>query len=338
MSTPDTIYLAGDVGATKTNLALFTDERGVRSPVRERTFPSREYETLEDLVTEFLTEVDMRPSRAAFGVAGPVVQGEAHITNLPWIISEQRLARRLKLERAELINDLVAVAKAIPVLDSADLYTLNSGEPVEEGPIAVVAPGTGLGEAYLVKHADGYHAYPSEGGHTDFAPLDEEQQALLSYMQPRVGHVSYEWVCSGSGVGYLYAFLRDTGRFEAPEAVDAAVRNAAEPTRAVFEHAFDTSDTAPICVETAKLFARILAAEAGNMALKVLALGGVYLGGGLPPRMLSVLREPFFMERFREKGRFRRLVSQFPVHVIMNSKSALYGAAEYCRAGRQNGA
>ena len=197
----------------------------------------------------------------------------------------------------------------------------------------MVAPGTGLGEAYLVWHRDGYHAYPSEGGHADFAPLDQEQMDLLTYMQPKVGHVSYEYVCSGTGIAYLYRFLRDTGRVKAPPEVDAAVSEAEQPTRAIFEHAFETEEPAEICVETARLFARILAAEAGNMALKVLSLGGVYIGGGLPPRMLPVLRESFFMERFREKGRFERIVSKFPVHVMMNSKAALYGAAEMCRDG-----
>ena len=333
MSTRSSTCLAGDVGGTKTNLALFTEESGIREPLHERTLPSGSFETLEELVEEFLRGTDVRPGRAAFGVAGPVVEGEAHITNLPWRISETRLAERLGLDRVALVNDLVAIAKSVPVLGGEDLQTLNTGEPVETGPIAVVAPGTGLGEAYLVWHRDGYHAYPSEGGHADFAPLDAEQMELLSYMQPKVGHVSYEYVCSGTGMAYLYRFLRDTGRVHAPPEVDHAVSEAEQPTRAIFERAFGTEEPAEICVETARLFARILAAEAGNMALKVLSLGGVYLGGGLPPRMLSVLREPFFMERFREKGRFERIVSKFPVHVMMNSKTALYGAAEVCRDG-----
>jgi glucokinase len=329
MSRGEPTYLAGDVGGTKTNLALFTETDGVRAPVREATLPSGRYDTLEDLVEGFLADTDIRPTRAAFGVAGPVVEGEARITNLPWHIREDRLADRLGLERVDLVNDLVAIAKAVPALEPDDTLTLNAGDPVERGPIAVVAPGTGLGEAYLVWHEDGYHAYPSEGGHADFAPLDEEQMELLRYMRPRIGHVSFEYVCSGTGMEHLYAFLRDSGRLPAPPEVDAAVTRADQPTRAIFERAFDTDTPAEICVETTRLFARILAAEAGNMALKVLALGGVYIAGGLPPRMLPVLSEPFFMERFREKGRFERLVSQFPVHVMLNSKAALYGAAEF---------
>ncbi|MFP4565276.1 MAG: glucokinase [Spirochaetaceae bacterium] len=333
MSIPGGACLAGDVGATKTNLALFTEESGVREPLYERTLPSGNFETLEDLVKEFLGGTDVRPRRAAFGVAGPVVEGQAYITNLPWRMSEARLAEQLELDQVALVNDLVAIAKSVPVLGGDDLRTLNAGEPVETGPIAVVAPGTGLGEAYLVWHRDGYHAYPSEGGHADFAPLDAEQMELLAYMQPKVGHVSYEYVCSGTGMAYLFRFLRDTGRVQAPPEVDRAVSEADQPTRAIFERAFETEKPAEICVETVRLFARILAAEAGNMALKVLSLGGVYLGGGLPPRMLPVLQEPFFMERFREKGRFERIVSKFPVHVMMNSKAALYGAAEVCKSG-----
>lgn len=331
MSEQQPVFLAGDVGGTKTNLALFTDAAGVRSPLYEQNLPSGAFETLEDLVEEFLRGAEARPSRAAFGVAGPVVEGEARITNLPWHLSEHRLAGRLGFDRVDLVNDLVAIARAVPVLEDSDTDTLNAGEPVEGGPIAVIAPGTGLGEAYLVWHEDGYHAYPSEGGHADFAPLDEEQMALLSYMQPRVGHVSYEYVCSGTGIPYLYEFLRDTGRVSVPESVDREIGGADQPTRAVFERAFDADQPVEICLETARLFSRILAAEAGNMALKVLSLGGVYLGGGLPPRMLSVLREPAFMERFRRKGRFERVVSKFPVHVMLNSKAALFGAAELCR-------
>ncbi len=331
MSADETVYLAGDVGATKTNLALFTEEAGVRAPLHEAGLLSGQFETLEDLVEAFLQGTEIRPVRAAFGVAGPVVEGQARITNLPWHISEERLAERLSLERVDLLNDLVAVAESVPILQSEDVDTLNEGAPIATGPIAVVAPGTGLGEAYLVRHEDGYHAYPSEGGHADFAPLDEEQMELLKYMQPKVGHVSYEYVCSGTGIAYLYRFLRDTGRVDVSSEVDAAISGAEQPTRAIFEHAFDADPPVEICVGTARLFARILAAEAGNMALKVLSLGGVYLAGGLPPRMLPVLREPFFMERFREKGRFEKLVSRFPVHVVLNSKAALYGAAEHCR-------
>ncbi|MFO8064389.1 MAG: glucokinase [Spirochaetia bacterium] len=331
MSADETVYLAGDVGATKTNLALFTEEAGVRAPLHEAGLLSGQFETLEDLVEAFLQGTEIRPVRAAFGVAGPVVEGQARITNLPWHISEERLAERLSLERVDLLNDLVAVAESVPILQSEDVDTLNEGAPIATGPIAVVAPGTGLGEAYLVRHEDGYHAYPSEGGHADFAPLDEEQMELLKYMQPKVGHVSYEYVCSGTGIAYLYRFLRDTGRVDVCSEVDAGISSAEQPTRAIFEHAFDADPPVEICVETARLFARILAAEAGNMALKVLSLGGVYLAGGLPPRMLPVLREPFFMERFREKGRFEKLVSRFPVHVVLNSKAALYGAAEHCR-------
>jgi glucokinase len=311
---------------------VFTEEQGVRHPVHEATLPSGRFETLEDLVEEFLQEVELRPSRAAFGVAGPVVKGTAKITNLPWQMSEERLATRLGLEQVDLVNDLVAIAKAVPVLERDDVQTLNEGEPVETGPIAVVAPGTGLGEAYLVWHTDGYHAYPSEGGHADFAPLDEEQIDLLRYMQPRVEHVSYELVCSGTGIAYLYEFLRDTGRCAAPEGIESAIAETGQPARVILERAMVEDDPPDICVRTARLFAGILAAEAGNMALKVLSLGGVYLAGGIPPRMLSVLREPAFIERFREKGRFERLVSRFPVHVMLNPKAALYGAAQLCKA------
>lgn len=335
MSPRDTAYLAGDVGGTKTNLALFTEAEGLRTPVVDATIPSADYDSLESLVESFLSDAGLGPKRAAFGVAGPVVEGEAKITNLPWHLSEARIADRLGMDSVELVNDLVAIAKSVSILDFRDLHTLAEGEPVEHGPIAVVAPGTGLGEAYLVWQGDHYHAYPSEGGHADFAPLDKEQVALLEYMQKRVGHVSYELVCSGTGIAYLYEFLRDTGRAPAKATLDHEVTEAKEPTRAILERALDDPDPPEICMRTAELFARILAAETGNMALNVLSLGGVYLGGGLPPRMLSVLSRPAFMERVRAKGRFEKLLSQFPVHVMLNPKAALYGAAQLCREERR---
>ncbi|RME79708.1 MAG: glucokinase, partial [Chloroflexi bacterium] len=216
MAEPITI-LAGDVGGTKTKLAIFDTQSGAHTPLAEAVFPSARFDSLGAIVERFLADVDFRPSRAVFGVAGPVIAGQATITNLPWKMSETGLSERLGIPEVRLLNDLVAIANAIPILEPADLETLNPGQPVEGGAIGVVAPGTGLGEAYLTWDGHRYHAYASEGGHADFAPINTLQLELLAYLQARRGHVSYEMVCSGKGLPNIYDFLRDQGHAPEPD-------------------------------------------------------------------------------------------------------------------------
>jgi len=322
------MLLAGDIGGTKTVLALFdaqeSDALIDRHPVLERTFPSQQYHSLELIIEEFLAECPHHVSAGSFGVAGPVVGGRAEVTNLPWVIEAGDLAERFGFG-VHLLNDLEALATAVPHLERTDLVTLNEGQLVEHGAIGVIAPGTGLGEGFLVWHARGYVSYPSEGGHCAFGPTTPLQLEMLNYWLPRMGHVSYERLCSGLGIPNVYSFLRQTGRFEEPQWLRDALAEAADLTPVIVRAA--VSREADICVATLELFMEILGDQAGNLALTVLATGGMYLGGGIPGRILPQLQQGPFMKFFRDKGRFSEMMGRIPVHVIYSSKAALYGTA-----------
>jgi glucokinase len=322
------MLLAGDIGGTKTVLGTFSAKAGPRAPLAEATFPSARYASLEALVREFLGRVSQPVDRASFGVAGPVVSGRAAITNLPWAIDESRLREALRLTSVRVVNDLNAVARAVPLLEQADTSALNAGEPVAGGAIAVIAPGTGLGEAFLTWEGSRYRTHSSEGGHADFAPTDARQLDLLRYLQQRFGHVSYERVCSGLGLPNLYAYLKDIGYASEPSWLAEGLAAAADPTPVIVDGAL-AGAPCELCVATLQMFVSILGAEAGNLTLKVLATGGIYLGGGIPPRILPFLRGEGFMRAFRGKGRLGDLLGRVPVHVILNPKAGLFGAAAH---------
>lgn len=323
------MILAGDIGGTKTNLALFSRERGPHAPLVEATFPSGDYPSLERIVGEFLAAHPAAVEVACFGVAGPVVEGRAEITNLPWVLDAGAMSAELRIPTVHLINDLRAVAQAVPFLDADDVATINQGDPVAGGAIAVIAPGTGLGEAFLTYDRGRYRAHPSEGGHASFAPNTPTEVELLSYLRERHHHVSYERVCSGLGIPNIYAFFRDrVFKQETPE-IAAQLAEAEDPTPVIVEGALKREPPCPVCAATFDCFLGIFGSETGNLALKVLATGGVFLGGGIPPRLIPQLRGERFLEAMRNKGRFRELMEQVPVHVILNPKTGLYGAAAY---------
>lgn len=328
------MFLAGDLGGTKTILALVSAEKGPRDPLVETRFPSSEYNSFYDIVEQFLDDNAERLAAdplvsAAFGVAGPISRGIARITNLSWVISHAELAAVLDIvpDRVRLLNDLEATANGVPYLLPNDLYTINQGTPAPESPIAVIAPGTGLGEAYLTWDGTRYRAHPSEGGHADFAPGDHVQLALLNYLAQRYEHVSVERVCSGLGIPNIYRFLRDEGRADEPAWLREALADADDLVPIIAGNALDPEKVTEICRLTMEIFVSVLGAEAGDVALVLLSRGGVYLGGGIPPRILSVLDTPHFRYHFINKGRFTELISQIPVYVILNSKTALLGAA-----------
>jgi glucokinase len=321
------MLLAGDIGGTKTNLAVFSSEAGPRSPLAEATFPSTDYPSLQALVREFLSRIDLQVERASFGVAGPVVGGQATVTNLPWVMQETQLQAALNLSSVRLLNDLEAIANGVPLLEPADLHTLNAGEPAPGGAIAVIAPGTGLGEAFLTWDGARYRPHASEGGHASFAPMDALEIELLRYLQRHFDHVSCERVCSGLGLPNIYAFLRDGGYADEPDWLAEQLAAADDPTPVIANAALDAERACELCTATLDAFVSILGAEAGNLALKVLATGGVYLGGGIPPRILPALERGQFMQSFRRKGRMSDLLARVPVHVILNPKVALLGAA-----------
>ena len=354
------MLLAGDIGGTKTNLAVYLPEAGPRSPLAQATFPSTSYPSLAAIVREFLSHGDSTlraPGAlraASFGVAGPVVAGRAEITNLPWTIDAHDLSESLGIPTVRLMNDLVATANAVPSLGADDIHTLSKGRHVPHGAIGVIAPGTGLGEAFLVWNGSSYQAFASEGGHCDFAPVDCLQQGLQSYLweqnspadveaQP---HVSIERVCSGRGVPSLYAYLRDTNFAEEPAWLAEELASAHDPTPVIVRAALGSAGHAPnatgippgadaplvpvqLCAGAMDLFLAILGSEAGNLALKVLATGGVYLGGGIPPRILPSLESGSFLDAFRWKGRMSDVLADIPIHVITNPQVALIGAACY---------
>lgn len=336
MSSDHTTILAGDIGGTKTRLAIFSSARGLDAPVVEAAFPSREYPNLESLVREFLSRdgVGRTIDHASFGVAGPVVNGRAEITNLPWVMDEATLAEALGFSSVHLMNDLLACACAVPSLHTSDLYTLNRGFSKPGGAIAVVAPGTGLGEAYLTWDETGYRAHPSEGGHADYAPTNALEAGLLRYLQNRFDHVSYERVCSGSGLPNIYAYLKEIGHAREPGWLAEQLAAVRDPTPVIVKAALDADRPCALCQATLNLFISVLGAEAGNTALRVMASGGVYLGGGIPPRMVSALQKGPFIDAFRRKGRMSGLMERIPVHVIMNPGAALLGAARYGMALR----
>lgn len=320
------LVLAGDIGGTKTNLAVFSREKGLHDPIAEQTFPSANYPDLETIAKEFLAKVELRVERAAFGVAGPVIAGSARITNLPWVMEEAKLCAALGIESVRLLNDLESIANAVPLLEAEDVAMLNDLAPAPRGPIGVVAPGTGLGVAFLVWTQNGYTAFASEGGHVDFAPGNELEADLLHYLQRKFGRASYERVISGLGIPNIYAFLRDGFYVRESPWVAEQIAGAHDPTPVIVTNAL-TETPDPLCAKAMEIFASVLAAKAGNLGLTVVATGGVYLGGGIPPRILPLLKRESFMDTFRYKGRLSNLMEQIPVRVILNTKSGLLGAA-----------
>ena len=324
------MFLAGDIGGTNTVLALFSTDAGPRKPIAETLFPSRNFDSLEQIVHQFLAHTEAHVAAdpitaAAFGVAGPVMDRTAKITNLSWTVERESLAAGLRLEAdgVRLLNDLEATANAVPQLLAEDILTLNPGVMVEHAPIAVIAPGTGLGQAYLTWDGTRYRPHASEGGHVDFAPCSQLQLDLLNYLYAQYDHVSFERIVSGIGIPNIYRFLKDTGRAEEPGALATALAQADDPTPVIMSHAGDF----PICQQTVDLFVAILGAKCGNVALSLMARGGVYLGGGIPPRVLSRLQSECFLGPFRNKGRFSGMMAQIPIHVITNPKTALLGAS-----------
>jgi glucokinase len=328
MEGPMGMLLAGDIGGTKTDLAIFSPQAGPHSPLVQAEVFSADYPSLQALAAEFLKSVRVPVESACFDVAGPVINGRVKTTNLPWVMDEASLAKDLNLKFVHLMNDLEAVAWAIPLLRPNDVETLNVGEPVPNGTIGVVAPGTGLGESFLTWDGAKYVTHSSEGGHADFAPSDERQIGLLQYLLQHFDHVAVERVCSGIGIPNIYEYLRDIEKIpEIPE-VAQLIAESKDRTAVIVNTAVSPQNPSAVCAATVDSFIAILASEAGNLALKVLATGGIYLAGGVPLHMLTLLRGPRFMECFKRKGRLTELIKHIPVHVIL-TRAALLGAAAY---------
>ena len=327
------MILAGDIGGTNARLAYFQPQNGHLRLISERVFPSRDYGELGEIVSKFLQDEATPPDVACFGIAGPVRNGRVETSNLPWIIEQSRLAKQIHLPGTLLINDLEANAWGIGALSSQDLVPLNQVGP-SVGNQAVIAPGTGLGEAGLFWNGSQHQVYASEGGHADFAPRGALQVQLLQFLESRYGHVSYERVLSGPGLVNVYEFLRSRGHGDDPGGFAAQLEHG--DAAAVISSAA-LNGTNRLAEEALDLWVSVYGAEAGNLALKAMATGGVFLGGGISPKILPKLTGPLFMRAFLDKGRLRPLLESIPVQVIANDKAGLLGAARCAAAKSGNG-
>lgn len=318
------MILAGDVGGTNTRLAFFEIRDEQLQRISERTYPSRERSSLDDIVADFLSTEKIRAAAAGIGIAGPVTDGVSHATNLPWVVDARRLAQRTGIPSVVLLNDLEANGYGIATLSPGDFAVLQEGASGAAGNAVIISPGTGLGEGVLYWDGKQHWPLPSEGGHASFAPEDEVQDDLLRYLRAQLGHVSWERLISGPGLFHVYKFLRDTGADEEPAWL-AQQLTGEDPSREISKAAMEGKSA--LCEKTLDLFVVLLAQECGNMALKVLAAGGVYLGGGIPPKILPKLKTPAFLKAFANKGRFRGVLEAMGVRVILNEYTALRGAA-----------
>ncbi len=324
------MILAGDIGGTKTVIALFDNSTSELKPVRDAVFPSQEHGSLEDILGRFLAAGPAVALQAGcFGVAGAIIEGKCKVTNLPWSLDEVELARAIKAPRVKLLNDLEAAAFGMLYLRPDELAPLNpDAQPRRAGNVAVIAAGTGLGEAML--YWDGRHHHPlaSEGGHCDFAARNEEEIELFRYLREKFReHVSYERILSGPGFTNVFCYLRDSGRFPESEALKQRLAGGADLNVAVTQLGLVGED--PLCTHAVDLWCRIYGAEAGNLALKCVAVGGVFVGGGIAPKVVSALRRGPFLDGFTDKGRFRGLMESLDVSVALNPRAPLIGAAQY---------
>jgi glucokinase len=315
--------LAGDIGGTKTRLAIIEVTGTQVHVAHEMSYPSHDFTTFEALLEDFLNGMEA-PVHAAFGVAGPVQGRVVHTTNLPWFIEADVLQQRFGFDACGLLNDLEATAYGLPALGAEDMLSLQQGEPDASGNAAVIAAGTGLGEAGLFWDGRQHHPYATEGGHASFSPQNDLEMDLLRFLQKRYGHVSWERVVSGMGLVDLHDFLRSFRKSAVPPWLGEEMR-VGDSASAISRAAMAGSDD--ICIETMDLFVHMYGAEAGNFALKAMSRGGMYVGGGIAPKILPLLQRGTFVEAFLAKGRMRHVLEAMPLHVILNDRTALYGPA-----------
>ncbi|HTB98861.1 MAG TPA: glucokinase [Terracidiphilus sp.] len=323
------MILAGDVGGTKVHLALYDFSDGKLKHTRDEKYPAKEYNGLEEIVKEFLAADKV--TSACFGVPGPVRDGRLRLTNLPWTLDSRELATHLGIQHVFLINDLEANGYGIAELTADQIYTLSEGDPSQIGNRALVAAGTGLGEGILAWNGRIHVPYPSEGGHADYAPRNEDEIELLRFLQRKYnGRISFERVVSGMGMTSIYEFLREVKDVEEPRWLAEKIAAADDPNSVITE--MGLAAKSELCAKTLDMFVSAYGAEAGNLALKVLSVGGLYVGGGIAPRILEKLKDGTFLKAFTDKGRLSQLLINMPVRVILESRAALMGAAAFAEA------
>lgn len=330
------MILAGDIGGTKSLLAFFSPDTGPRQARDEQSLPSREYSGLAELLKDYLRSTKQKVEVACFGIPGPIVEGRSETPNIPWVVDAHQLQHVVGAE-VLLVNDLEATAYGIATLTPDELETLSQGQPNLQSNAALIAPGTGLGEGILFWDGQRHRPSASEGGHCDFAPRNAREMEFLTYLLKELDRVSFDRVVSGSGLRRVYNFLRDTNYAPEPDWLRKEIAAGDDPAAVISRAALD--NRAELCVKALDMWVSFLGAEAGNLALKALATAGVYIGGGIAPKILPKLRDGTFLTAFHDKGRLAAVVGHMPVQVILNSKTALYGAARFGleRAGEKAG-
>lgn len=319
------MLLAGDVGGTKTRLATFILENGKLRRTHIEKYDSRAFSGLQDIIATYVQSRKDKFEAACFGVPGPVIEGRVKLPNLPWEFSEIQLQEIASISRLRLVNDLVATAAAIPHLGPSELVSIHKGKPRHDQRMcAVVAPGTGLGHAYLYNEDGKYHVIASEGGHIDFAPTDDIQIELFSHLKKKFGRVSIERVICGPGLVNIFEYLRDSKRCT-DTAIAESILSSDDPPAEIAKKGLDGSSD--ICSRALDLFISILGSHAGNVVLMTLATGGLYLGGGIPPKIAKKFSDPKFLQGFTNKGRFEEVVGATPIHMIADDHAAVVGAA-----------
>lgn len=328
------MILAGDTGGTNTRLAIFERNAGKFHSVAEAKFSSPAFGSLTEIIETFLTDQPCKIERACFGVSGPVHGKTAKLANLPWTVDVDELEKRFGYERIGLINDLESNAYGLNELQETDFAVINDGENDSTGNAALISAGTGLGEAGMYFANNRHLPFASEGGHADFAPRGELEIDLLRYLLDRYERVSVERVVSGMGLQNIYEFLRDTNREEAPSWLEEEIAESKDVGAVVSKYGLTSQS--PICEKALDIFVSLYGAEAGNLALKMLATGGVYIGGGIAPKILSKLQETEFFNSFKSKGRMSKLMERMPIRVVLNDNAALLGAAHFAHYELEN--
>lgn len=315
--------LAADIGGTKTNVALYeADENGI-NPTREKRYVSADYRSLGDIIRDF--SAGTPPDRISAAVAGPVIDGKSKLTNLPWVLDSATMSRDMHIPVC-FINDLEATAYGLAGLKENERVMLAAGDPGAKGNIAILAPGTGLGEAGLYWDGRGYHPFATEGGHSDFAPRTEMDVEIFYYLQKQYGHVSWERVVSGMGIKNIFGFLTEVRHAKVPESLTERLKSK-DPAAVISQSALRHEDD--VCAQTMDIFVRYMATEAASLVLKLMATGGLYLAGGIPPKILPLLQSDSWSTNFDNNGRMHQLSDRVPIYVVLNDKMALQGAAYY---------
>lgn len=319
----DVLVLAGDVGATKTNLALFKMNQKNAKVLKEGNYKSQKYKSITEITSNFL-EGQPQPATCCIGVAGPVLEGKVKLTNLSWEMDSKEIAKQMGLAKIHLINDLEATAYGLAMLENKDIVTIHKGSDTPSGNAAIIAPGTGLGEAGIYFDGKFYHPFATEGGHSDFASRDKPDFELYEYLQNKFGHVSNERVICGPGIVNIYQFLKEEKKLEEPAWVTDKIKQG-DAAAEISKH----TDQSELCNKTMQLFIRFLARESANLTLKMKATGGLFIGGGIAPQLIPLFEKYRFNDSFLDSGRMNHLLEKVTVSIILNTKTAMLGAAYY---------